>query len=157
MIIFFGFWVNYRLEKKSVKTGNLSPINCSSDTTWCVLGFPIFRWEWITMILGGFDPHDPTTNRTGRTVHDWYPRQSLNQLHDVINRANGTINLSTKDFSCRQIKNKQENNSVSNLKLRICYMDINLKDKVWGPGRMSDGRTSRYERRQIKVAMLNFL
>ena len=81
------------------------------------------------MILGGFDPHDPATNRTGKTVHDWYPRQSLNQLHDVIDQANGTINLSTKDFSCKQIKNKQENNSVSNLKLQICYMDNNLKAK----------------------------
>jgi hypothetical protein len=52
----------------------------------------------------GFDSHDPATNRTGRTVHDWYPRQSLNQLHDVIDWTSGTINLSTKDFSCKQIE-----------------------------------------------------
>ena len=79
-------------------------MNLKTDTTWCELG-PIFPWEednydfWM-----GFDPHDPATNRTGRTVHDWYPRQSMNQLHGVIDRANGAIDLSTKDFSCKQIE-----------------------------------------------------
>jgi hypothetical protein len=85
------------------------------------------------MIFGGLDPHDPATNRTGRTVHDWYPRQSLNQLHDVIDLANGEINLSTKDFSCMQIKNKQENNSVSNLKIaNMLDWNNSLKDESLG-------------------------